>query len=414
VQANNADIQAAHDFIAFFARRVGDERSLRDAACAANLVPALVTIARSFPADAALLCSVFEALTRLMFNHEGNKSAAGCAGAADLTVNVLKQRQHQQSSFALHCAAAEALACLVVDHSQNKCIAGQAAAVHVVLDILSDGSVEVKLRCHALNALERLMRNHHDNKSIAGDAHAARVLSLIVQDNSIEMQLRCKSADAITCLVTNHSQNKLKAGETTVMAVTNALQGAPSGSELQSRAIDAIAALVVYQPILQSAAAAAGALNCLLSIAFSSCELRSSADDAIYCIVNCNFRNQQLLYAELQSRRETHELPPKLQKRALDLDTIFCDGGLLQQLNDWCSSIVVSEHVQRRQRQCDFAFAAAEGALRDEEAKSEDGLSDVYAGDGVSEDNTPSVPQGLKQFGGTCYAFACARSFNHR
>lgn len=413
MQASDGHLRAARDFVSFFSRYVGDKRSLRDAARQTDCVPVLVTIARSFPSDVVLLRDAFDALNKLMFNHNGNKNEAGRAGAASTIVDALKRpHSHEQSSVLLQFAAVEALACLVVDHDENKRIAAQYEAVHVILGLAADVSAEVKLRCCALDALERLMRNHSDNKSIAGNAHAARDLSSIMQDTGIDMQLRCKSAEAITCLVMNHSQNKVKAGHTTVAAVTKALHGAPSGSELQSKAIDAIAAVVVYQPTLQSAAVAAGALQCLLPIALSSCELRSSADDAIYCIVNCNFRNQQLLYAELQGRHETHAFPPKLQKRALDLDAVFRSGGLLQQLKNWCSSIVVGGRMQ--QQQCDRVLTAAEEAPQVEVATIEDLDGDDYVGGGIGEDSTPSVPQGLKQFGGTCYAFACVRSFNHR
>ncbi len=403
-------MQAAHDVVKFCRQRAGDKQPLRDAAGEEELAPVLVAIARSFPEDHVLLRNVFEALTRLMVNHKGNKGQAGRAGAASAVVDVLRQRHSRLKSGVagaeLQCAAAEALGCLVLDHEENKHIAGQSGAVAVVLGLVADATADVKLRCCAAEALERLMQNHHDNKSIAGHAHAARDLSSILQDDGTDVQLRCKSADALTSLVTNHSENKLKAGHAAVTAVVSALRGA-SQTELQSKAIDAIAALVVYQPILQSAAVAAGVLKCLLPIALSSCQLRSRADDAIYCIVNCNFRNQQLLHAELQGCRGTHDLPPKLQRRAIDLDSVFCSGGLLQQLCDWC--ICAVDGAQQQRQHGDHSIAAAESILRDEEATSDDG-----GGVGIDDDSTPSVPQDLTQFGGTCYAFACVRSFNHR
>jgi hypothetical protein len=162
--------------------------------------------------------------------------------------------------------------------------------------------------------------------------------------------------------------------------------------------------------MLQRAAVASGALSCLLPIALSSSELQASADDAIDCIVNCNFRNQQLLHAEFQCLPDGQELPPKLKQRALDFDRVFCRGGLHQRLCEWCSNICSEGKIQQQSQPRDASFQVASFVLHDEAVSS----SDDGDGNFAEDDQTPSVPLGIKQIGGTCYAFACVRSFNHR
>ena len=256
------------------------------------------------------------ALSRLVYKHYDNQSAAAAAGAVHHLMQLTKS-----SNADLQERAVDALGFLVFDHRGNQSDAAAAGAVPHLMQLAK--SSNAPLQRTAVTALGCLIYNHNDNQSAAAAAGAVPHLMQLTKSSTYGLHQGCQvqlqgllsredlnGCFGYVCGVCDGTSQRwpvrvkmpeggkkdmLLKADNLVCTQQVMARDAKGGlrASLQEAAITALAGLVINHHVNQSAAAAEGAVLHLMQLTKSNnAVLQQQAVDALGSLVADHTDNQ--------------------------------------------------------------------------------------------------------------------------